>query len=1081
MKRLPAGFGQYVLLLATVVVVVSFLQTRATSLEQHNARLNLLLQLQAADAALDRDVLRVTSFRLQQYDPLVMTQWHIRDLLLRLEETLQIKDDPVAEQLGGGLNGFRAVMEEKFLMQERIKSIVALVRNALHYLPLAADELRAKSQKAGVSAAQLLNLLYRYNLFPSAHQATLIREAVDEFVYLSEVSTGENQEFDNILFHIRANLSLTGDLAALQNEYVTVPSGARLQDLYRSYSELYTAQVRRADAYTLALVALTLILFFTLGITLRNLSVARAAAERSWNQLRDAVESLSEAFALFSDNGVLQLHNRRYVEFYPWLRDKLELGVTRIGDIMMAHRGAGAFVSEPVGPFARARTDTDRDDHGPSIQLEELEGGLWYRASDTFTSNGGVVCVRIDISDSKRTERELRKLYRALEQSPASVVITDTTGTIEYVNPKFEEVTGYRCEDVLGKNPRILKSGDKSESEYKELWDTILAGKVWRGMFHNIRKDGRIYWEAASISPVRDEQGHTTHFIAVKEDITARKRAEDQLRMNATVFETTTEGIMVTDADNRIQTVNPAFTQITGYSCDEIIGRNPRVLSSGRHDPDFYRSMWELLERTGYWNGEVWNRRKDGTVYPEWLSLALIRDEDGAVREHVAVFSDISQRKQDEEQIRRQANYDALTGLPNRSLLFDRIERALSSARREGWNVALLFVDLDRFKVVNDTMGHVAGDALLQQVASRLSGCVRETDTVSRFGGDEFVIVLEDIKRAQDAATIAETLISQLGLAFPLGSREGFVGASVGITLYPADGEDSASLLRNADLAMYRAKKAGRNTYRFYTRDMDQSVQKRMDMERELRQALAREELYLVYQPIVELETGQMVGTEALLRWRHPRLGLVGPDHFIPLAEETGLIDKIGRWLLQQACATLAGWRAQGRDLRMSINLSSRQVALGLDTTAILRCIEASGVPPDKITLEITERLILDCSAEVLGWLERLHEQGVRLAVDDFGTGYSSLSYLKRFPMDFIKIDRSFVNGLPASREDGSLVRAILAMADSLHMGVVAEGIETQAQAAFLLAEGCVMGQGFLYSPGVESRRILDMESRLQS
>ena len=1073
---LRSGPAQYGLLLATIVIVGAFLLTRAMDAESHNRRLRLLLELQAAEAALDRDVLRVTSFLLQQFDPLVKTERRIRARLRQLEA--EIPEDRVASGLRRGMSEYRHVLEEKLALQEHIKSQVALVRNGLLYLPLVNAAVARVDSDLGSETATLLNELYRYNLFPSSSLADRISVQIDELELFSEPALADKEAFKNLVFHMRANLNLTGGLSELESAYVAAPSGARFDALYQNYTALYAAQVRRANVFTLLLLGLTLGLFLILGVTLGRLHRARAAAERAWTQLRDAVESLSEAFALFAPDGRLVLHNRRYQELYPWLQGLLSAGEATLAQIYDAHRAEGRFREPPRVPDSGRLVGRCEQGDGADIHIEEIEGGRWYRASDSVTTTGELACVRIDISEGKRFEQELRKLYRALEQSPASVIITDADGTIEYANPKVEEITGYKADEVIGKNPRIFKSGDKSQEDYKELWETIVAGKTWRGQFHNKRKDGSIYWEAASISPVRDEEGRITHFIAVKEDITARKRAEEQLRMNATVFETTTEGIMVTDADNRVRTVNPAFTRITGYRAEEIVGRNPRILSSGRHDQAFYASLWETLARTGYWHGEIWNRRKDGSVYPEWMSLALIRDDKGQVQEHVAVFSDISQRKEDEAQIRRQANYDALTGLPNRSLLFERVDSALRSARREKWIVALLFVDLDRFKVVNDSMGHVVGDELLRQVAQRLNDQVRDGDTVARFGGDEFVLLLEDIDRAEDAAVIARKVITSLENEFSLVSREVFIGASVGITLYPVDADDAAVLLRNADMAMYRAKEAGRNTYRFYTKEMNTAVQSRMDMERELRLALERDQLSLDYQPIVRIDDGTMAGLEALLRWRHPRLGQVPPAEFVPLLEETGFIREVGGWVLSRACAKLAQWRAQRGDLRISVNLSSRQIALGLSAAEVLKTIDSAGLPPDAVTLEITEGLMLEGSAKVRSWLEDVHTAGVGLAVDDFGTGYSSLGYLKRFPMDRLKIDRSFVLGLPDSREDALLVRAIHSMATSLDLKVVAEGIETAEQAGFLADLGCELGQGFLYSRPVAEDAVPDLPER---
>ncbi|MCG8050372.1 MAG: EAL domain-containing protein, partial [Candidatus Thiodiazotropha endolucinida] len=705
--------------------------------------------------------------------------------------------------------------------------------------------------------------------------------------------------------------------------------------------------------------------------------------------------------------------------------------------------------------------------------LEKLDSGAWYLSSNNHTTEGGLVCVRSDITESKQAESDLRKLGRVLEQSPASVIITDTEGVIEYVNPRFEKVSGYTAAEAVGQNPRFLKSGDKTKQEYNDMWSSLLAGKEWRGMFHNKRKDGSIYWESASISPLRDERGKITNFIAVKEDVTAQKRAEDQLRMNATVFDTTAEGIMVTDEENRIKTVNPAFTRITGYSQEEVLGRTPNVLSSGRHSKSFYDDLWESVLHKGYWSGEIWNRRKDGSVFPEWLSISAIKGDHGIAKEFVAVFSDITKHKENEEQIRYQANYDALTGLPNRSLLSDRLNQAIAAAHREDWMLAVLFIDLDHFKVVNDTFGHVVGDELLQLVSARIKACLRESDTVARFGGDEFIILLQDVTEMDSVANVASNIIEHITRVFSLYGREIYIGASIGITVYPDDAVNADSLLRNADMAMYQAKERGRNTYQFFTASMQQHTLERRQLELDLRQAIKRDELEIYYQPVVNPLLNKVVSVEALLRWHHPHRGTVSPAIFIPVAEDSGQIGPIGEWVLKKSCQQLKRWHNAGfSDLKLAVNLSSRQRELGLEASFLLGVLAETNLSTDYITLEITESLLMRDTDEAMTWLSDFKALGVSLSVDDFGTGYSSLSYLKRFPVDTMKIDRSFVSDLPDDIEDATLVRTIVAMAQSLNLSLIAEGVETREQAEFLVETGCDNLQGFYYAKPMSAKEL---------
>ncbi len=545
-----------------------------------------------------------------------------------------------------------------------------------------------------------------------------------------------------------------------------------------------------------------------------------------------------------------------------------------------------------------------------------------------------------------------------------------------------------------------------------------------------------------------------------------------ELQQAATFFENTAEAIMITDADNVIVGVNPAFCRITGYDEREVLGRDPGMLSSGRHDEAFYRHMKESLEHEGRWQGEIWNRRKDGEIYAEWLSIVAIKDDAGELAQYMSLFSDITKRKQDEERIWRQANYDTLTGLPNRTLFMDRLDQSLHRAHRERCRFALMFIDLDRFKWVNDTLGHGAGDALLQEASARLRDSVRESDTVARLGGDEFTVILPKIRRDQDAELIAEKILDQLQQPFLLEGREVFISGSVGITLYPDDAGDIETLVRNADAAMYRAKEAGRNAFRFYTQSMNDSAQRRMQLEAELRKAISAQRLDIYYQPIIDLVTGATVGAEALLRWNHLELGRISPDEFIPLAEELGLIAELEAWVLRQACREAAEW--PGAPF-ISVNLSGVQLREGAYPAFVEEVLHESGLEASRLKLEITERLMIDGGDAVIEQFRRLREMGVSIAIDDFGTGYSSLSYLRRFPVNVLKIDRSFVSDLSDAEADGvTLVNTMIAMAQSLNMAVVAEGIEEAAQAELLQRLGAGMGQGFLYSPAVDAKAFLD-------
>jgi diguanylate cyclase (GGDEF)-like protein/PAS domain S-box-containing protein len=1019
-----------------------------------------LLQLKEIDARLDRDVLRVTSFLLVQYDPLVQSSRRFRELRHTLEDTAVHQDRTFHELVKIYWRG----MDEKLAFLEKIKFQAALVRNGIHYLPIVSQGLSPIEPQAYQKVLELLNRLYTYELFYTDSQLDEIHEALISLENMTLLTHEGAKILKEVLFHVNANLDDLTALGQLKSQYLAVPSLEYFENIHTYLEQNRIAEVKQKRELIIVLSLMVIILVLGLWQLIRSLQNAHQEVNRSWYRLHDAVENLSEAFALFDADSQLVLYNRQFLTFYPWLKDWLEKGINleaikaatggRVRNFNL--QGDELLGSQPKGQF-----------------LEQVDNDTWYLASNEDTSEGGVVCVRSDVTASKRAEADLRKLSRVLEQSPASVVITNTEGVIEYVNPKFEQVSGYSSAEALGQNPRFLKSGDKSQEEYNEMWSNLLAGKEWHGLFHNRRKDGTIYWESASISPLRDERGRITHFIAIKEDITAQKRAEDQLRMNAAVFETTTEGIMVTDEENRIKTINPAFTRITGYTQDEVQGRSPSILSSGRHDRGFYEEMWETVLQNGCWNGEIWNRRKDGSVYPEWLAISTIRDDNGIVKEHVAVFSDITKYKQDEEQILYQANYDALTGLPNRSLLSDRLSQAIVAAQRESWMLAVLFVDLNHFKVVNDTFGHVVGDEVLQMVAERIKSCLREPDTVSRFGGDEFIILLQDVTEMDSVAQIATNIINNITRVITLYGREIYIGASIGITVYPDDAESVDSLLRNADMAMYQAKERGRNTFQFFTASMQQHTLVRQQLELDLRQAIRREELEIYYQPVVDARENRVVSVEALLRWHHPVRGMVSPAIFIPLAEDTGQIGPIGEWVMRGACEQLKRWHLAGfKDLKMAVNLSSRQRELGLQGEFLKELLQETGLSSDYLTLEMTESLLMRDTEEAMTWLTSFKDLGIKLSVDDFGTGYSSLSYLKRFPMDVLKIDRSFVCDLPDNLEDATLVNTIVAMADSLKMRVIAEGVETRQQVEFLLKAGCNELQGFYFGKPMKAENL---------
>lgn len=571
-----------------------------------------------------------------------------------------------------------------------------------------------------------------------------------------------------------------------------------------------------------------------------------------------------------------------------------------------------------------------------------------------------------------------------------------------------------------------------------------------------VRPDGalRIVHEWAEV--FYDHTGKAVRMIGAVQDITERKAAEDQLALARKIFENAIEGVIVTDPAGVIQFVNPAVTAITGYAADELIGLTPRVLRSQRQDKEFYKGLWRSLLTQGGWSGEIWNRRKSGEAYPEWLNIRAIKDANGKTIRYVSIFHDITQIKKSEETIQRHISHDALTDLPNRALFEDRLDLAISSAHREGKKLAVLFVGLDRFRNINETLGHVAGDELLQRVSARFSPWAREGDTIARFSGDEFALLMEDPHTEQDAAHLAFRAIKAVEDPFTIMGHEIFITASAGVALYPADGTEAAMLIRNAQSALKRAKDEGKNTFQLYTPAMNVRTREMLSLENDLRRALEREEFVIYYQPKVSLVTGAVTGMEALIRWAHPTRGMVSPADFIPLAEETGLIAPIGEWVLIEALKKTKIWHDMGYGhLAVAVNISAIQFRKKDLLRTMEKAIAASGVAPASLNVELTESVVMKNVESAVAILGEIKEMGVDISIDDFGTGYSSLNYLKKFPIDYLKVDKSFIFDITTDPDAAAISNLIIAMAHILDIKVVAEGVETEDQLKFLKENAC--------------------------
>lgn len=731
-----------------------------------------------------------------------------------------------------------------------------------------------------------------------------------------------------------------------------------------------------------------------------------------------------------------------------------------------------------IGKSARFETMHRRKD-GKMIDVEistasvEIDGQYYFIASSR------------DITERKKVEQELRDSERKsrmlMDSAADAVFVADPqTECWVYVNDRFESLLGYSRAELLASNIYDYVT-PAFRDIYRERFRSIAqSGGVSTRELQLNRKDGTSV--PLEMNAVTLPDG--TVYGACR-DITERKRADEALRIAATTFNAQ-EGILITDADAKILRVNQAFQDIAGYGADEVIGCNPRIFQSGRHDAAFYQAMWSALLNTGKWSGEVWDRRKDGSIYPKLMTITAVYDDRLQITHYVAVFRDITMRKESEQAIHRLAFYDSLTMLPNRRLLLDRLQRALVVSARNGRHGALLFLDMDHFKTINDTQGHAMGDQLLIEVARRLQTCVREGDSVARLGGDEFVVVLEELSsEADEAATqtelVAEKIRSELGQPYILKDYECLSTASIGISLFSGHPESAEDLLMHADVAMYQAKTAGRNAIRFFDPQMQTALEARAALEADLRHALEKQQFCLYYQIQVD-SLRRPLGAEVLLRWEHPERGLVAPEHFIPTAEETGLIVPIGLWVLQTACAQLKEWQndALTRDLTLAVNVSAKQFRQADFVAQAQRMLLESGAKPSHLKLEFTESTVLENVEDTISKMRELKILGVGFSMDDFGTGYSSLQYLKRLPLDQIKIDQSFVRDIVSDPNDAAIVQTIIAMTEALGLNVIAEGVETEAQREFLDDHGCHAFQGFLFGKPMTVKRFKGLLSDMR-
>ncbi|MCP4295030.1 MAG: EAL domain-containing protein [Proteobacteria bacterium] len=924
------------LVLTILIAFGLYTETLKVGIEEHTQISDIFLQLKELEANLDLEVMQVTSFLMVQYDPLIET----RRKILQLESQLITNDDNPFQNTNAkvkrALKVYLISLSQKLNVMEHIKSHAAVTQNGLQYLPTAVKNLENTEGTARSDFAGLISRLSLYTLFPSKSELDGLHSKLNNLKHTIDSNQRPHEQISNILFHAQNLLKHLSKLVGLKNLYLSVPSKKRFIELSREYDEYFAKVTERVANFNLLLLIITILCLLALYRVLYRLGIAHKKANNLWNRLHDAVESISDAFALYDHEGHLILRNRRWLTFYPWLKDHVKPG-THVD--MVDAKNSKYLTTEYLDP----------DESGGKTQvskrknyLQQLEDGRWFMANDDQTSDGGTVCVRKDVTESKIAEIELKKLLRAVEASSSIVLITDVAGNIEYINPKFTEITGYSKDEAVGKNPRILNSGLTEKEIYCNLWKTIISGKEWKGEFHNRKKDGSFYWGRASISGVKNEKGVITHYIAIQDDVTHQYKLSEQLTY--------------------------------------------------------------------------------------------------------------------------QASHDTLTGLVNRREFENRVERLLVSKNRGLEKHALCYLDLDQFKVVNDTCGHIAGDQLLLQLSNLLKDIVRHRDTLARLGGDEFGVLMEHCS-LEDAERVTSSLLKAVQtFHFTWEGQPFIVGVSIGLVAIDENTIDLTQLMKDADAACYMAKDTGRNRVHVYHIE-DSDLAKRhgeMQWVSRIHQALEEDRFCLHAQSIVPLNDQTYRHYELLIRLKDEKGKLIFPNAFLPAAERYGLIIKIDKWVIEKAFNLMSlNPDFLERVKFVSINLSGPSIVDSDVIELIFKKLKETGISGEKFCFEITETAAISNLSRANNFVAKLREVGCKFALDDFGSGLSSFGYLKTLSVNYLKIDGMFVKDIVEDPIDHAIVKSINEIGQVMDMKTIAEFVENDQILAELEKIGVNYAQGY--------------------